>query len=475
MKKIIKNKLNIIGFIDIIASILLIVLTLKLDILPIKYIIIFLIAIIIINILGIVLINVSKKILKTIGCIICIISILVSTVASYYLYYGLDFLNNSFENSSSIKVDTFYILTYKDNKITNKKDISGNILYYKDTTNIKKALKNLKKTNKINPIISTDLSPMFKKVASKEEQFLLINKTTYEIIYNLDSSLNKNDYKVIGKVNVYTKNKKQKQDIKDTFNLYIGGNDFTGSLMDFNMIITVNRKTGKVLLTSIPRDYYIEEAYTNGKKDTLSYMGANGIEVNKKSLENFLNIKIDYYMKINTKSLVKIVDSVDGITFCSDLSFTTTHAQILDSYDDTKGKKLYIKKGCQHLNGIQTLTVARERKQIPGSDVARQKNCQKILLAIIDKLKSTNTITNYNNILNSFSDFYETDMKKDVITSIIKDIINGKSYQTETQILEGTDTHDYVHLTTLIDWVMYPDENSVNNAKEKINEVLNEK
>lgn len=467
-----KNKLNIISIIDIIINVLFITLILKLNILPTKYLIILVGVMLIINILGILFINLNKKLLKVLGSIICIFSILISLIGSYYLYYGVDFLEKSFENSKETEISTFYIVTYKDNKINNKKEVSGNILYYKDTTNIDKALNNFKKTNKITPISSDDLSPIFKKVSSKEEKYLLINKTTYEFIFNLDNSLNKDDYKVIGKVNVILENKSKKVEAKDTFNLYIGGNDFTGSLMDFNMIVTVNRKTGKVLLTSIPRDYYIEEVNTSGRKDTLSYMGANGIEVNKASLEKFLDINIDYYMKINTKSLVKIVDSVDGITFCSDKSFTTTHAMILDSYDDSKGKKLYVKKGCQQLNGIETLTVARERIAIPGSDVARQENCQKILLAIIDKLKSTNTITNYNGILNSFNGFYETNMPKEVITIIIKDILNGKTYQTETQTLYGTDTHDYVHLTTLKDWVMYPAEDSVNKGKEKIKEVL---
>lgn len=467
-----KNKLNIISIIDIIINVLFITLILKLNILPTKYLIILVAVMLIINILGILFINLNKKLLKVLGSIICIFSILISLIGSYYLYYGVDFLEKSFENSKKTEISTFYIVTYKDNEINNKKEVSGNILYYKDTTNIDKALNNFKKTNKITPISSDDLSPIFKKVSSKEEKYLLINKTTYEFIFNLDNSLNKDDYKVIGKVNVILENKNKKVEAKDTFNLYIGGNDFTGSLMDFNMIVTVNRKTGKVLLTSIPRDYYIEEVNTSGRKDTLSYMGANGIEVNKASLEKFLDINIDYYMKINTKSLVKIVDSVDGITFCSDKSFTTTHAMILDSYDDSKGKKLYVKKGCQQLNGIETLTVARERIAIPGSDVARQENCQKILLAIIDKLKSTNTITNYNGILNSFNGFYETNMPKEVITIIIKDILNGKTYQTETQTLYGTDTHDYVHLTTLKDWVMYPAEDSVNKGKEKIKEVL---
>ena len=119
--------------------------------------------------------------------------------------------------------------------------------------------------------------------------------------------------------------------------------NFTNTNMDFNMIVSINTKTHEVLFTSMPRDYYIEVDGYNGKKDTLSYMGALGITTNMKSIEKLFNIKIDYYLSIKTTSLVRLVDEVGGINYCSDDAYTTTHAMILDSYDDTKGKKLFVK------------------------------------------------------------------------------------------------------------------------------------
>jgi len=240
------------------------------------------------------------------------------------------------------------------------------------------------------------------------------------------------------------------------------------------MIVTVNTKTHEVLFTSMPRDYYIEVDGYNGKKDTLSYMGALGINTNMKSIEKLFNIKIDYYLSIKTKSLVRLVDEIGGINYCSEQAYTTSHAMILDSYDDSKGKKLYVKKGCQHLNGIQTLTVARERISHQGGDRQRQKNCQAIIIDIFEQLISTNTLTNYNNILDSVSDLYETTIPKKVITNIVKDTVdNGNNWKFEMQSVNGEDTHDYVHMIDLIDWVTYPDMSTVYNATLKINEVLN--
>ena len=264
-------------------------------------------------------------------------------------------------------------------------------------------------------------------------------------------------------------------EVGESFNIYVGGNDFTGSLMDFNMILTVNMQKHQILMTSIPRDYYIPVNGMNGRKDTLSFMGAlgNGIETNRKSLEEFFGINLGYYIKINTKSLVSIVNEVGGIDYCSDISFWTTHAKILDSYDDTKGEKLYVKKGCQHLNGIETLTVARERLAFPGGDRQRQKNCQEIIKAIFKQLLSTNTITNYNNILNSLSDLYQTNIPREKITDLLYETINGANWQFQEQSVNGSDGQNYVRLTNILSYVMNPNMDTVNSAIVKIKEVLN--
>ena len=186
------------------------------------------------------------------------------------------------------------------------------------------------------------------------------------------------------------------------------GKDFSRERNDLNMLITVNTITRKVLITSIPRDYYIP-AVGYKYKDSLMVMGILGDDVVIKSIESYFGIEIDFKINVYTENLVDIVDKIGGIEFCSDISYRTTHALVQDTYNDNLGKKFYVKKGCQHLNGIQTLTVARERlafKGENGGDRVRQVNCRKIMISILKKILSTSTLTNYSSILDSFSGFY---------------------------------------------------------------------
>ena len=195
-------------------------------------------------------------------------------------------------------------------------------------------------------------------------------------------------------------------------------------------------------------------------------------DVNKNSLAKLFATDIDYDVIVNTDSLVEIVDYVGGIDFCSDITFTTTHAMVNNTYDDS-GKKLTINKGCQKLNGIQALTVARERNAFTGRDRVRQENCQKIIIAIFKKLVSTDTMLHYNETLNTLGSLYETDIPKEVISNLSKDTLNnGNQWKFETQSVDGTDGHDKVHLSNMIDWVMYPDTKTVEKAKNKIKETL---
>lgn len=185
---------------------------------------------------------------------------------------------------------------------------------------------------------------------------------------------------------------------------------------------------------------------------------------------------MDYVVNIKEEGLVKVVDEVGEITYCSDQAFTTTHALILNDYNDSGKKKLYVKKGCQELNGIETLTVARERNAFVGRDRMRQKNCQKIIIAIFDKLKSTNFITNYNKILEVSGDSYSINISKKLITNLAKDTINGSEWKVMTQLVDGSDKWDE-DIAILNDkgYAMIPNTDDVLNATNKINEVLNKK
>ena len=467
-------KKNILSIVCIILVIIVIMSLITTDILPIKYILIISFAIFFLNIVGIIIINLSKKKkLKVIGFIVMIVSIAISSLSIYYLTCTKNFITKSFTLTSKnvYQKNTYYVLTLA-NKNRKKDDISSSISAYIETPNIDEAIKKLNKKYKVSAKKYEDIDTMFDNLNNETDEFLLIEKSAYEIILSISEKVDKNNYDIIYEFDILTeRNNNNDNNNTEKFNIYVGGTDFAG-LMDFNMIVTINATTHKVLLTSIPRDYYIEVANKEGKRDKLSFMKVHGDNVNKDSLANLFNTNINYSLIVNTNSLVDVVDYVGGIDFCSNYNFTTTHALVKDTYIDT-GKKLTIHKGCQHLNGIEALTVARERKAFPGSDVARQENCQKILLDILKKLISADTLLHYNRTLNTLGSLYTTNIPKEIVTSISKDILDNRNiWQIETQAVYGEDAKDKVYLSNLIDWVMYPDMNSVEDAKLKIEETL---
>ena len=466
------NKLNIISIIDIILLIVMLVLILSVNILPTKYLILVIAILLIINVVGVVFVNLKKKILMIIGFIILVLSIILSGVGSYYLFYTNNFLNESF-NSTKKTVNTYYIVTSSDNKYSKKSDIKNKVYYYKNSANIKNVLKVVKDDLKVKTTSYDDVTSMIQDVENRKIDFMVIDKSSYDIILNLDGNISKKELKVVYKFNI-EKYEKQKENVKDAFNILISGKDFAG-LTDYNAIVTVNTNTHEILLTSIPRDYYMDIAGTD-KKDSLSHLFIYSEDTLVKTLENFFDIDIDYVINIQTEGLVKLVDEVGGITYCSDQAYTTTHALILDDYNDAGKKKLYVKKGCQELNGIETLTVARERNAFVGRDRMRQKNAQKIIIAIFNKMKNANLFANYNNILDALGDSYSTTIPKKVITNIAKDTIDGAEWKFITQSVDGSDKWD-ADIAILNDkgYAMIPNTQDVINATNKINEVLEKK
>lgn len=471
MKKII-NFSNIISFLALVITTVLLFFMIRLDLIPAFYLILLGLIVYGITILGIFLLKRKKRVWNIIGGILLLITSVISGILTFYFIKTDHFFNKSFDNASNTYKTTYYIVAKQNSSYKKIQDIENKTLnYYEGETHIEKATSFLDKVLSYNENNYNNIGLMFEDMNQDKIELILISKTSYDLIFDIDSSMEKKNYKMIYQFDVKNKMRIEKTKEKDTFNIYIGGRDFTNANMDFNMIITMNMKTHQVLLTSIPRDYYIEvDGYH--KKDTLSYMGALGITTNMKSLENFLGIPIDYYVSIDTLGLVSLVNELGGINYCSDFEYTTTHALILDSYDDTKGQKLQVKKGCQHINGIQALTIARERKSIPGGDLRRQENCQEIIIDILEQMKGFKTLTNYDNILNSLSDLYETTIPKNVMKRIIKDTIHNKgAWKIQKQVLDGEDTKDCVHMTSLIDWVMIPNMDTVNQAKEKIKQI----
>lgn len=259
----------------------------------------------------------------------------------------------------------------------------------------------------------------------------------------------------------------------DAFIFYISGIDQFGNVnsvrgrSDVNQLAVVNMKTNHVLLVNTPRDYYVQLAGTTGLKDKLTHAGFYGINKSVATLENLYEIDIDYYIRVNFDTLIKVVDEVGGIDVYSEIAFTPW-----------TNKNIQINAGWNHLDGAGALAFSRERKSYLGGDRHRGTNQQQVITAIINKVTDSKTlIANFNDILKTLAGSFQTNMPMNDITGIIKRQINDMPRWTiESMAVNGTDSRNYTYsmgADTLL-YVMEPDINSLNNAKDKIQKVLDE-
>ena len=196
----------------------------------------------------------------------------------------------------------------------------------------------------------------------------------------------------------------------------------------------------------------------------LTHAGIYGIDESINTLEDLFDTKINYYVKVNFTSLVDIVDALDGITVNSPYSFVSQ-----DGYSYKKGDNI--------LDGKKALSFARERKSFKEGDRTRGENQQRVLTALINKAMSPKIITNYTNLLTSLKGKFVTNISDEDITKLIKmQLKNNSSWTIKSISVNGTDAMDYVYSynkTKL--YVMKPDYETVNNAKEQIKKVQDKK
>ncbi len=210
--------------------------------------------------------------------------------------------------------------------------------------------------------------------------------------------------------------------------------------------------------------------------ELLGYVGYTGINNSRRTVADLLGVNIDYYMKVNTNSIVGLVNTLGGVQFCNNgAAFTTTHALVQGTYDDTTGEKLNVPSGCRTYNGIQILTIVRERKAFADGDRQRQKNCGQVMINVFKKMASAGTVANYSSVLNAVSNLYTTNLSRDVITDIANETINGASWSFEQQSVTGYDSSGYVHMGTVKDYVMRPNQNSINTASSNIKKIMSGK
>ena len=449
----------------------------KFNMFPTHYVIFGLIGFVIVIIGSALLIAKKRKTWKKIiGYVLSGLVIAISGVGIYFVEIADNFVTKSFtEGKKDYYTINYQVLVKSDSQFNVIEDIKDNkIGYYNVLPNIEDAKKELEKKVSYEAVEYTDIVNNFNDLNRNKISAVLIEKEIYEGLKDGLDTIKSKKYKVLYEFSIQVEQEIEKKEANGNgFNIYIGGPDFTGTNYDFNMVVTVNKDTRKVLLTSIPRDYHVPIA-GKGMSDNLSYAGIWGINTSMKTVENIIDEDINYYVKVNTDSLVGVVDTLGGLEFCSNKAFTTTHALIRDSYRDTTGPKLNVARGCKKYSGIEILTIARERVALAGGDRARQENCQQIIIKIANKMASAGSLANLNKILDSISKLYTTNVPQELIQEISKDVIAGNKWTFDQQSVNGGDSRGKVHLGTVEDYIMLPSVPSVDKAKLKIREVMNE-
>ena len=466
-KKLIKHKVyrkrNIFSIVILLASLLLIATICLLNIVPLKYILLILLLFLVINIISIIFINVHEKIyLKVIGYILIATTILSSGIGLYYTVNTKNFIKESFSSKKIYTKNTYYVISNNMDYIDD--ETTYTVGTFKNSANVENAVEKLSNKYIVNEIKYDDMEVLINDLNNGIINLVLLDKSSYELYFKTKEELNKNDYNILYEYDSYEKNKSVETINKEIINIYVSGKDESG-IADFNMIATINTKTHEILLTAIPREYYIEVANKDGRYDTLNSISTYGSNISEESLERLLNIKIDYSITIDTNNIVSIVDYLGGIEYNSNISFETTNTY------NNNCKKLTIKKGKQKLDGIEVLTLAKETKAFENGEVVRHENCIKITKAIINKVLSRKTLFRYNETLNNINTLYTTNIPKNIIEKLIKETIDN-DWDIKVQSVYGTEGYDSIHLSSVYGNVMYPDYNSVEQAKEKINKIL---
>lgn len=199
---------------------------------------------------------------------------------------------------------------------------------------------------------------------------------------------------------------------------------------DALIVATFNKKANSINLLSIPRDTYVYIPEV-GYKDKITHAHSYGGPLSTiETVEELLDIPIDYYVKINFDAFIEIVDALGGIDMYVPITFTEQ-----DSND--RAGAISLKEGYQHLNGEQALALARTRKL--DNDFERGKRQQEILKAIIKKAISIGSITKYSSVIDSIGRNMETDITTKDAMAFAEYLTSGSSLVIETLTLEGED------------------------------------
>ena len=362
------------------------------------------------------------------------LAILMSSVSFFALQQFVGFTShiNSTSNYSEYSMSVVVLKDSDVHNVTQLDSVTGPT--DTDNDNIQKLIADIKtsQSKELTVEQSTSYLAAYKSLVSGEAKAIVLNSVFENIIESeypdYASKIRKIYTKNITKEVAAPKVSKNK-----SFNVYVSGIDTYGlissvSRSDVNILMTVNRDSKKILLTTTPRDSYVPIADGgNNQKDKLTHAGIYGVDSSIHTLENLYGVDINYYVRLNFTSFLKLIDLLGGVDVYNDQEFTSRHG------------KFHFPVGNVHLDSEQALGFVRERYSLADGDRDRGRNQQKVIVAIIQKLTSTEALKNYSDIIQGLQDSLQTNMPIETMMDLVNtQLESGGSYKVNSQDLKGT-------------------------------------
>ena len=246
------------------------------------------------------------------------------------------------------------------------------------------------------------------------------------------------------------------------------------SLSDVNILAVVNPKSRQILLLNTPRDYFLPLSF-NGQLDKLTHAGMYGIDESMRVLDDLYGVETQYYARVNFYGLTKIVDALGGVDVYSEQTFTTKVMQIPDKNGNLYDDYFSFTEGMNYnVDGQAALAFCRERYSFSDGDNQRGRNQMAMIKAIFNKATSPAILSTYGEVLDAVADTMITNMPYEDISSLVKMQLSDMSGWniTSYSVTGYGGTEECYSMPGQALWVMWPDYDTVNVAKDLIAQVM---
>lgn len=479
--------------ISIVFSIILVVCTLylliqlvTLNVLPSKFLFIAVAILFLIDTIIVILINFYSK--KVVSKIILIVVTIVLSLGMGFGGYYLQKTNTMFSNITNVNStskNTVSVIVKESSDMQDLRDIADKkvgTLRLIGLVGTQTCLEDIEsKDIKIEQMNYDSISNLMSAFYSGEVDVVILNESYRSNVEDIEEYKNFSDNtRVIYQTTFETEDTNVANSVSDItehpFNVLITGSDSRVDISenarsDVNMVVTVNPTTNTILLTSIPRDFYVTtvcdaaDGCQNGAMDKITHTGMTGINTTKRTVENLLGIEINYTVKVGFESVTKIVDALGGIDVYVEPGYAVPEL--------LHGNGRGVTEGVNHLDGELALAYSRERYAYTEGDRQRTKNQQQVVMGIIDKMTSSSVLANYADLMDALGDTFQTTMSASEIQALIQyQMDKMPSWTVEQYMVDGTgDTLMCAELGQAA-YVMVPDQTTVELAKRKIAAVM---